>query len=327
MAGVRPTAAESGGGKGWRELARARVPAEVARFDEVMAGHTSFRIGGPADLFLMPRSYDELILCLRLVEELAMPLFLLGGGTNILVSDRGIRGVVLATTSLNLVEVEGESLWAQTGAEVETVCLAAASHNLTGLEFIHGMPGSIGGAVWMNARCYGSSVADVVREVEVVGEDFTCRTVVCDPSQFSYKCSPFQEMAGCIWRVRLDLVRGEREEILARMEQNRQDRVDKGHFRAPSAGSLFKNDRDFGAPTGKILDELGLRGASVGGAAIAPYHGNIFINQGNATASEVLALIRLAMETAARKRRIRLEPEVRIIGDWQADELAFLTAP
>lgn len=301
------------------------IPREVVQFDEPMSRHTSFQIGGPADIFLMPRTYQELLLCLELVAREGLPYFFLGGGTNILVSDRGIRGVVISTAGLDRITVEDETLCVQTGARVEDVCRAAAEHGLSGVEFIHGMPGSIGGAVWMNARCYGNSIADVLEQVEVVGEDLSLVTISCDTSQFTYKRSPFQTMASCIWQVTLRLVRGDRQVILHKMEENYQDRIAKGHFKAPSAGSLFKNSRDFGAPTGKIIDELGLRGVTSGGAAIAPFHGNIFINQNNATAKDVLSLIRLAVETAARERNIRLEPEVRLIGDWRPEELAFLT--
>ncbi len=300
------------------------VPSALMRCDEPMSLHTSFRIGGPADVFLAPRSFEELLLCLQAVKKHELPYFLLGGGTNILVSDRGIRGVVICTSVLSGVTVSGNILSAEAGAQVSDVCRAAAAHSLAGIEFIHGMPGTIGGAVWMNARCYGGSISDVLEKTEVINEQLVLSNVSCDPAQFSYKLSPFQNMSGCIWQVTLKLTPGDEGEILEKMRKNHADRVEKGHFNAPSAGSLFKNNRKFGAPTGKILDELGLRGAEVGGAAIAPFHGNIFINRDNASAMDVLALIRLAVETAASKRNICLEPEVRLVGDWLPEELAFL---
>lgn len=307
-----------------KQLLVNEIPSTLVRCDEPMSHHTSFHIGGPADVFLTPRSYEELRLCLRVVKEQALPCFLLGGGTNVLVSDRGIRGVVICTGRLAAMAVSGSTLSAQAGAEVADVCRTAAEHGLSGIEFIHGMPGTIGGAVWMNARCYGGSLADVLVEAEIIDENLDLKTMACDGSQFGYKRSPFQTMSGCIWRVTLQLRPGEQDEIYRLMQKNHTDRVEKGHFRAPSAGSLFKNNRDFGAPTGQIIDELGLRGAEAGGAAIAPYHGNIFINKSNATAMDVLSLIRLAVETAARERNIRLEPEVRLVGDWLPEELAFL---
>lgn len=301
------------------------LPSELVRYDEPMTNHTSFKIGGPADIFLMPRTYEELLTCLQLVQKQELPFFLLGGGTNILVSDRGIRGVVISTMELHKIRVEGDILTAQTGATVEAVCKSAEEHGLGGIEFFYGMPGTIGGAVWMNARCYGGSISDVLRQAVVVGSDLERETVANDPELFGYKRSPFQEVRSCIWEVSLQLKKANRATLREAMEKNLADRVEKGHFTAPSAGSLFKNNRDFGAPTGKIIDELGLRGAVAGGAAIAPYHGNIFINKDSATAGDVLSLIRLAVETAWRERNILLEPEVRLVGDWAAEELAFLT--
>lgn len=300
------------------------LPAEVVRYDEPMAGHTSFNIGGPADLFLAPRNYGELLACLKLVHNSDLPYFLLGGGTNILVSDRGIRGAVISTTALAEITVVGYQLVAQAGATVERVCEVAEEHGLGGIEFMYGMPGTIGGAVWMNARCYGGSISDVLRQATVIDSSFHKEAVTYDPELFGYKRSPFQKMKSCIWEVSLQLEEAERSELRMVMDYNMADRVEKGHFTAPSAGSLFKNNREFGAPTGQIIDELGLRGTVAGGAAIADYHGNIFINQHQATAKDVLSLIRLAVETAWSERCIRLEPEVRLIGDWSAEELAFL---
>ncbi|WP_136809804.1 UDP-N-acetylmuramate dehydrogenase [Desulfosediminicola flagellatus] len=307
-----------------QQLIKSILPSALVSYDEPMEKHTSFRIGGPADVFLTPGSYQELHRCLVVVQEHNLPFFMLGGGTNILVSDRGIRGVVISMARLSGVTISGDSLVAQAGATVENVCNAAAAKSLSGVEFIHGMPGTIGGAVWMNARCYGASIADVLGYATIIDDDLSLTTVLSDPEKFGYKRSPFQTMSGCIFEVSLNLQPGEEHEIRQKMQQNHSDRVDKGHFTAPSAGSLFKNNREFGAPTGRIIDELGLRGAVSGGAAIAPFHGNIFINQDNATATDVLSLIRLAVNTAERERNIRLEPEVRLVGEWNAEELSFL---
>lgn len=300
------------------------IPAHLMQYDEPMSLHTSFRIGGPADIFLSPQSFDELKKCLGAVKKHNFPFFLLGGGTNILVSDRGIRGVVICIAGLAEVKVLGNTLVVEAGAQVNDVCRVAAEHALSGIEFIHGMPGTIGGAVWMNARCYGGSISDVLEKAEVINEKQGIAEVSYEPDQFGYKRSPFQGMAGCIYKVSLKLEPGDEGVIRQKMRENHADRVAKGHFNKPSAGSLFKNNREFGAPTGKILDELGLRGATSGGASIAPFHGNIFINQNNASAKDVLSLIRLAIETARAKRNIHLEPEVRLVGDWLPEELAFL---
>ncbi len=307
-----------------QKLIENQIPSGLVRYNEPLARHTSFCIGGPADVFLTPHSYEELLLCLRVVRAQDLPFFLLGGGTNILVSDRGVRGVVIHTKGLSDIRITDTRLIAQTGSSVEDVCKTAATRSLTGLEFIYGMPGTIGGALWMNARCYDGSISDVFLQAKVITEDADVKTVHHVAAEYGYKRSPFQQMKGCILEVHLQLKSGKREEIESRMAQNYADRIDKGHFTAPSAGSLFKNNRDFGAPTGLIIDQLGLRGTVSGGAAIAPFHGNIFINQNNASAADVLSLIRLAIETAKREKGIHLEPEVRLVGDWLPEEIAFL---
>lgn len=303
---------------------RGSLPAYMVRYDEPMALHTSFQIGGAADVFLTPSNYDELLTCLKVVSRKNLPVFMLGGGSNILVSDRGIRGVVISMSGLSAVKFSGRTLLSQAGATVERVCKVAAAHSLSGLESFYGLPGTIGGAAWMNARCYGGSISDVLISAKILNDKFLLETLECTREQFDYKKSPFQQNTGCIFELCLQLQPGRQEDISAAMEKNLADRRAKGHFTAPSAGSLFKNNRDFGAPTGKIIDDLGLRGVESGGAAIASFHGNIFINQNNATAKDVLSLIRLAMETAERERNIRLEPEVRLVGEWHAEELSFL---
>lgn len=303
---------------------RSDLPSLKVLYDEPLSAHTSFKIGGPADLMLIPRSRAELKLCLEVLERHGIEPFFLGGGTNLLVSDRGVRGVVVQLAALSEIRCEGEQLVCQAGAEVNSVCEVAAEHGLTGVEFLSGMPGTIGGAVWMNARCYGGSVADVLQSVIVYEPGRGEECIVCEEEMFSYKSSPFQSMDGCILEIKLGLAPGDREQITAVMEKNYRDRVEKGHFRAPSAGSLFKNSRDFGAPTGQILEQLGLKGTVCGGAAIAPYHANIFINQDNASAKDVASLIVRATELAWQRLNIRLEPEVRFVGEWDDEILAAL---
>ncbi len=308
------------------ELAR-DLPGVAALFAEPMAQHTSFAIGGPADLMLLPSSLAELQASIAYCRSRELSFFLLGGGSNLLVADRGIRGVVLNLTGLAGVTVHGCTLCAQAGTPVTRVAEEAARRHLSGLEFLYGLPGTIGGAAWMNARCYGGEIADRLVSVTMLSYDGNCLSFDCRPEQFSYKKSPFQTMEGCIVDVELALEClsvADAAKIWQTMEAHLADREQKGHFRAPSAGSLFKNDRRFGAPTGKILDELGLRGTVCGGAAIADFHGNIFVNNGNATAADVLALMVQALELAHRKRGIILEPEVRLVGEWLPEELAQL---
>ncbi len=295
-------------------------------FDEPLASYTSFQIGGPADLLIKPRTETELNRCFEWSRKSGIPVLLMGGGTNLLVSDRGVRGVVICLTSLSEVTIENDTLTAQAGATVKDVSEAAAEKELSGLEFIYGMPGTIGGAAWMNARCYGGEIADVLDKAVVLKKDGRRLDMECEREEFSYKVSPFQAIDGCITEVTIKLMPGSSAEITKKMQANLQDREDKGHFQHPSAGSLFKNDRSFGAPTGKILDGLGLRGVGSGGAQIAPYHGNIFINRDGATAMDVLDLIVLAKEKARRALQIELDPEIRLVGDWPPEELTRLQA-
>lgn len=307
-----------------QQTIRHLLPAVEVRIDEPMSAFTSFQVGGPADIMLIPRSVKELSDCLTVCRQEGVEIFLLGGGTNLLVSDRGIRGVVLLLTGLAEIRVEGMQIFASAGAPVEKVCEVAADHGLSGMEFLYGLPGTIGGALWMNARCYGGEMSELCVSAGLLTPDGESHRIIPDKKDFSYKKSPFQGVPGCITDVVLQLLEGEQQDIRAAMQLNFEDRAQKGHFLAPSAGSLFKNNRAFGAPTGKILDELGLRGRVSGGAAIAPFHGNIFINNDNATAVDILDLIVLSVETARAKLNILLEPEVRFVGEWSEEELAPL---
>ncbi len=280
-----------------------------------MSRHTSFRLGGAADLYLRPRTVEEIARIAGLCKAESLPCFLLGGGTNILVADKGMRGVVLDLGGLSGCEVEGNRVSALGGTAVSQVAEVALEHGLTGLEFAYSLPGSVGGAVWMNARCYDAQMSDILDWVELLDEGSVHREGV-DPSRWSYKVSPFQSGGRVILRAGMRLAPGDRGRISALMEDHRADRERKGHFLYPCAGSVFKNNRDFGAPTGKIIDSLGLKGRRIGGAQIAPFHGNIIINTGQATAGDVRSLILLMEEEVEKRLGLRLEREVLLVGDW-----------
>jgi UDP-N-acetylmuramate dehydrogenase len=283
--------------------------------------------------------------------------FILGGGANILVADRGIRGIVLDTAGwknispenslknpieqkkkfsagLRRREADGESMVFYAGTAADEAAGAAAALGLSGFEFLAGMPGSIGGALWMNARCYEKSVSDVLVETEILefppGAEHSAdpqgnggkaspperRLIPFNAADFGYKKSPFQGRDALILSGRFVFRPRPEAEIRREMEGHRRDREEKGHYRYPSAGSAFKNNREFGKPTGKIIDELGLRGFSAGGAQVAPFHGNIIINTGNASSADIRSLID---EVAARVRAatgFMPEPEILFAGDW-----------
>ena len=281
-----------------------------------MDRHTSFRIGGPADLYVAPRTVADVAEITATCAREGLPFFLLGGGTNILVSDKGIRGVVIDLSGLAGCEVEGNLVAARCGTPISDVAEAAGKRGLSGLEFAYSLPGSLGGAVWMNARCYDREMADVLEYVEHMDAGGTISREKMQPAQWAYKVSPFQTNGRVILAAGMRLSPGDSAAITAAMEEHRADRVEKGHFLHPCAGSVFKNNRAFGSPTGKIIDSLGMKGKRVGGAQIAPFHGNIIINVDKATASDILSLILMMEEEVERKLGYRLEREVLLVGEW-----------
>jgi UDP-N-acetylmuramate dehydrogenase len=288
----------------------------ISRAAEPMSGHTSFRIGGPADLYLRPHSVAEAARIASLCAAESLPCFLLGGGTNILVADDGIRGVVLDVSGLDGCEVDGTRVSALSGTPISRVSELARERGLAGLEFAYSLPGSVGGAVWMNARCYDAQMSDVLEYVEFLDDRGVVRRESIDPAQWAYKVSPFQSGGRVILRAGMRLAPGDPGRITALMEDHRADRERKGHFLYPCAGSVFKNNRSFGAPTGKIIDSLGLKGRRIGGAQIAPFHGNIIVNTDQATAREVRDLILIIEQEVERKLGLRLEREVLLVGEW-----------
>jgi UDP-N-acetylmuramate dehydrogenase len=293
------------------------------RFDEPMAAHTSFRIGGPADLWLRPRGdlFPPLAeFTLRRTAEEGIPLFILGGGANLLVSDRGIRGIVLDTGGWRGFRREGEGWYVKSGTSIEEMTGYAAGQGLSGLEFLAGMPGTLGGAVWMNARCYERSISDVLVETEVL-DPRGIRRLARRAGDFGYKKSPFQGRRALILGAVLALNEGDAGKIRREMAEHLRDREQKGHYRYPSAGSAFKNNRAFGKPTGKIIDELGLRGFRVGEAQVACWHGNIVINRGGARAADIRALLDQVAARVREERGLELEREILLAGEWEDREM------
>jgi len=295
------------------------------RYNEPMAAHSSFKTGGPADCWLRPYgdgfpAFAAALLAAARAEHI--PVFVLGGGANILAADAGIRGIVLDTGGW--VGEKGQK-WREgilefcCGTSLDIAAEIAAEAGLSGLEFLAGMPGSVGGAVWMNARCYGQEIADVLIETDII--DFSVSPpeytrLPADKSTFGYKKSPFQGRNSLILSASFKLTPGETRQIHAVMDSHRADRETKGHYRYPSAGSVFKNNPDYGKPTGQLIDELGLCGLRKGGAQVAPWHGNIIINTGEASAADIRALVD---EVAARVKTAAgfdLEPEILFIGDF-----------
>jgi UDP-N-acetylmuramate dehydrogenase len=302
-----------------------------ARFDEPMSVHTAFKVGGPADVYINFAGLDfaeNAAALLRFARENGLALTVIGGGSNIVVADAGIRGITLdtrldggqpsvSTGTAHAARIDEEGRFAvPAGMLSDAAAEAAAALSLSGLEFLAGLPGTVGGAVWMNARCWGRSVSDALAGADVLDEGLRAVFEPVQPDAWDYKRSPYQGRDALILAARFRLERGDEAAIRRAMAGYRLEREQKGHFRLPSAGSVFKNDRSLGKSAGQIIDELGLRGLSIGGAQVAAWHGNFIVNAGGATATDIRALTEAVRAEARRRLGITLEPEILFIGDW-----------
>ncbi len=289
--------------------------------NEPLCVHTTFHVGGPADFFIVPADADEFTKLLLLFTEKHIPYFVLGGGSNLVVSDEGIEGAVLSTASLDSAAREEQEPYADgngityvragCGCSIEKLGEWCAVNGLSGLECFSGLPGTVGGAVFMNARCYDTSFSDVLCSVLCFDPaSGLTETVPVREGEWDYKKSPFQDGEKVILSAIFSLVSRDEGEIRRKMAEYVGDRRRKGHFRFPSAGSAFKNNRAFGKPSGQIIDEAGLRGYAVGGAQIAPWHGNFIINKGGASARDIRALVEFVIADVREKTGFTLEPEI-----------------
>jgi len=288
--------------------------------NEPMSRHTTFHIGGPADIFLSVVSLKELSAALSLFRRHEIPYFILGGGSNLLVGDWGIRGAVLDLSGMQSCARIGTVIRAQAGCSVEALCEEALAGGLGGLEDFYGLPGTVGGAIFMNARCYERDISVQVQTITAMSPEGIIRTISTGELRWDYKKSPFQPDEALdgwiILSADFQLVPADAGTVASVMRMRKTDRMIKGHYRYPSAGSLFKNNRAFGKPTGAILESLGLKGYRIGDAGIAPFHANIFINYGKASARDMLTLIQTAQDKARQNLGIDLEPEVLMVGEF-----------
>lgn len=279
-----------------------------------MKEHTTFKIGGPADCLLKPASLAETQKILQLVQEYDLPLTFVGNGSNMLVSDKGIRGVVVNfADTIDTITVEGTKMTVGAGALLKDVAETAAQHSLAGLEFACGIPGSIGGAVFMNAGAYGGETKNVVKAVKAVTRDGEIKSYTLDELELGYRHSIFQSNGEAIVEVELELTPGREEEIRAGIADFTQRRESKQPLEMPSAGSTFKRPEGYFA--GTLIDQTGLKGLSVGGAQVSTKHAGFVVNKGGATAADVLNLIREVQKRVKEAHGVELQPEVRLIGE------------
>lgn len=283
--------------------------------EELMSRHTTFRIGGPADYFLVPKSYEQIEEILNICKKYELPFFIVGNGSNLLVSDRGYRGVIIQIfRNLNTIQVEGNNIRASAGALLSGVAVAAKNESLTGFEFAGGIPGTIGGAVVMNAGAYGGEMKDVLWEVTVLTKEGEIIKIPADRLEMGYRTSIIKKAGYIVLEAVLQLKKGNAEEISACMKELTEKRISKQPLEYPSAGSTFKRPEGYFA--GKLIMDSGLRGYRVGGAQVSEKHCGFVINTGNACAEDVKKLMEDVIEKVQEKFGVKLEPEVKFLGEF-----------
>ncbi|MCE5285723.1 MAG: UDP-N-acetylmuramate dehydrogenase [Pelosinus sp.] len=281
---------------------------------EPMSKHTTFKIGGPADYFVMPAAAEEVSGALKIAKAYNLPITIVGNGSNMLVLDKGIRGLVLNFSSaMAEIRMQGDTIIAGAGALLKDVSHFAAEKSLLGMEFAVGIPGSIGGAVFMNAGAYEGDTSGVVSAVTAVCPSGDIQRFTKENLAFSYRHSCFQDNGCLICEVELKLEQGTKSFIRGKMDDFTTRRESKQPLEMPSAGSTFK--RPPGHFAGTLIEQAGLKGLRVGGAEVSRKHAGFVVNAGGATAEDVLNLIKKVQELVYEHAGVRLEPEVRIIGD------------
>ena len=279
------------------------------KLDEPMKNHTSFRIGGPADIMITVCSTDELRLVITACKENGVPWMILGRGSNLLVSDDGIEGAVIVLDGdFKNCEVVGDTIVSGAAMSLTRLCTIAAEHSLSGLEFAYGIPGSVGGAVYMNAGAYGGETKDVAAEAEYLTPDGEIGVFTNAELDFGYRRTIFKDNGFIILRAKYKLTPDNREDIQARMDDYMNRRRTKQPLELPSAGSVFK--RPEGAFAGALIEGCGLKGRTVGGAQVSEKHAGFIVNIGSATAEDVLGLVELIRETVQRETGYTLECEI-----------------
>lgn len=278
--------------------------------NEPMCKHCTFRVGGPARYFVMPSAVEQLQQAICACKDKKLPYRIVGNGSNILFLDEGYQGAVIAIgDAMSNISIDGKKIYAQAGAMLARVSMLAKENALTGLEFAAGIPGTIGGAIVMNAGAYGSEMKNVVESVDLL-EDGEVHTYSCEEMQFSYRHSIVDETK-IVVGVTLQLEKGDCHQIAAKMEELRMARMTKQPLEYPSAGSTFKRPEGFFAA--KLIDDCGLRGFRVGGAMVSEKHCGFVVNYDNATTGDILSLMDAVTKKVYEKFQVMLEPEVKVI--------------
>ena len=292
------------------------VGSDNTYLDEPMSRHTTFRIGGPADYYVTPHSKEEIRDVIQACREAQIPYYILGNGSNLLVGDKGYRGVVIQIfKNFSDIQVEGLGIRAKAGALLSRIAKTAMTNGLTGMEFAAGIPGTLGGAVMMNAGAYGGEMKDILKEAVVLTENGEFLPLTAEELELGYRTSVIAKKRYFVLEAKLALKKGASEEIQAIMEDLHGRRVSKQPLEYPSAGSTFK--RPAGYFAGKLIMDAGLRGFSVGDAQVSEKHCGIVINKGRATAEDVRNLMDEVIRKVQETSGVTLEPEVKMLGEFK----------
>lgn len=283
------------------------------KIDEKLSEYVNFKVGGPADILLIPNSKEQVIKSIKICKENNIPFYLIGNGSNILVRDGGFRGVVLSLKNVKNIYVDGEKIEAECGVMLKEVSDKAIENSLTGFEFACGIPGTIGGAVFMNAGAYDGEISKVIESAEVIDENCNIIRLSREELDFGYRSSLVMKKRYTVLSAVFKLEKGQVKTIKELIEDLTNKRESKQPLEYPSAGSTFK--RPTGYFAGKLIQDAGLKGYSIGGAAVSEKHSGFVINKGNATAKDITDLIKHIQDEVKKQFGVDLHPEVRIIGE------------
>ncbi len=287
------------------------------RFNEPMEKHTTLKVGGPADIFVIPETVQDVIDAMEFAKEYNVPVTVIGNGSKLLVLDSGIRGLVIKLGSkFSNAVVDGEYITAEAGMSMPRLAILAKDNELTGLEFSAGIPGYLGGGVFMNAGAYGGELGNVIEEVTYLDKNNEVKTLTHDELEFGYRTSYFKkhkEDGDIILQAKFKLTKGNKDEIAAKMKENNDARKSKQPLEYPNAGSTFK--RPEGYFVGKLIDDLGLKGYRIGGAEVSTKHSGFIVNVDHAKAKDVMDLINYIKEKVFEANKVKLEEEIIILGE------------
>ena len=292
------------------------INSSKVKYNEPMSKHTTLKVGGNADVLVIPENTEDIVGVLRYAKENGVPVTVIGNGSKLLVLDKGIRGIVIKIGSkFSTVEVEDEYITVNAGMTLPRLSIIAKNNSLSGLEFAAGIPGNIGGAIYMNAGAYGSEISKVIQEVTYIDENLNIKKATNEECNFGYRKSIFRGTKNVILSAKLKLNVGNMEEIENLMKQNNESRKTKQPLEYPNAGSTFK--RPEGYFVGKLIDDLGLKGYTIGDAQISTKHSGFIVNLGNATAKDVLDLINYIKSKVLEENGVKLEEEIIVLGEGE----------